>query len=336
MQPCLLVYRPLAQDDARAFFEAHGVVPTEIFGSSETGGVATRTGGAGWSPLPGVGVAAGPDGRLSVDSPFLAPGMPRPYVTSDVVDFAPDGTFSHVGRVDGVVKVAGIRVSLPSMERALCATGQVSDAAVVAVPTDDGRGQALFAAIVPTGAPLDAPAVRALLEDQFERASLPRRVVCVEALPREDNGKLQRARVLRLFGLDPSGAPVRWDLDVEPPAAEAADSDVEVWTRRAHVPETYGWFEGHFPGYPVLAGAVQLDQLLVPAVRDAFSTLGPLRRLDRVKFGGRIGPGATVDVELRRKRHEDPDADASVEFQFRVGGAVCTSGRATFERGSTR
>src|SRR6185369_11152178 len=52
-----------------------GTAVTEVLGSSETGGIAWRTGGAGpaWQPFPGVAVDADADGAMLVDSPFLPP-----------------------------------------------------------------------------------------------------------------------------------------------------------------------------------------------------------------------------------------------------------------------
>jgi 3-hydroxymyristoyl/3-hydroxydecanoyl-(acyl carrier protein) dehydratase len=64
------------------------------------------------------------------------------------------------------------------------------------------------------------------------------------------------------------------------------------------LPETYAYFEGHFPAYPVLAAAVQLHELVLPCVRRSRSDLGPLRHLKDLKFLERIGPGERLEVTL--------------------------------------
>ncbi|MBX3469481.1 MAG: acyl-CoA synthetase [Planctomycetes bacterium] len=166
---------PLPTATAARLHERHGLVVTEVFGSTETGGVATRRepGDARWRPLPGVVVSAAADGRLALDSPFLPPDAPRPLVADDLVEVAPDGAFVHLGRKDGVVKVGGKRVSLAEVERCLLAQPGVADAAVVAASASGGRDQELVAAVAP--ADLDParlrPARRARRSSSAARAS---------------------------------------------------------------------------------------------------------------------------------------------------------------------
>jgi hypothetical protein len=118
-------------------------------------------------------------------------GIAQPFVTGDVVELHADGRFTHLGRADGIVKIAGRRVSLQEMEDGLRRLPDVADAAVVAIPADAGRGHQLLAAVAP--ADCDLAGARSALLERFDPSSLPRRVVAVEAIPREENGKLQRA-----------------------------------------------------------------------------------------------------------------------------------------------
>ena len=190
---------PLAPEvavEARARF---GWTITEVFGSSETGGIGFReSGGEGpWTPLPGVEVRAGEGGAIEVRSPFLHPDAPRPYVGADRVSVSDEGRFVHLGRTDGVLKIGGVRVSLAEIERRLLGIDGVRDAAVMAVSVPSGRGHELWAAVVAPS--LDAAAIKQALREWLAPIAMPRRLRIVEALPREPNGKLPRRALEQLF-----------------------------------------------------------------------------------------------------------------------------------------
>ncbi|HAU81132.1 MAG TPA: AMP-binding protein, partial [Stenotrophomonas sp.] len=94
-----------------------GVAPTEVFGSSETGGVAWRRWSAArpqWHPLPGVAWRID-EGCLAVRSPHLA--SEDWWLTQDRA-VADDGhSFRLLGRADRIVKIEERRVSLDALEQ---------------------------------------------------------------------------------------------------------------------------------------------------------------------------------------------------------------------------
>lgn len=187
---------PLPPATAAALSDAQGLVVTEVLGSTETGGIAWRDApGAddGWTPLPGVRLDVD-EGRLTVDAPWLDPGGPRPHRLADRGERLEGGRVRHLGRDDGVVKVAGKRVALLEVERALLALPGVSDAAVLALPGDEARGVELAALVVAPGR--DAAWLRAGLAAWLDPAAIPRRLVLLDALPRAATGKLPRAAAL--------------------------------------------------------------------------------------------------------------------------------------------
>ncbi len=183
-----------------------GIPVTEVLGSSETGGIAWReTGGQGrgdgvWQPFPGVEVAPDDDEMMRLRSPFLsrADGDAQGwYRGADRIRAQPDGRFELLGRADGVVKIGGSRVAVAQIERLLREIAGVTDAAVVSVDTPPPRRHELWAAVVAPG--LSVAALRTALLKRLEPIAVPRRFRLVAALPREDNGKLVRARLLALF-----------------------------------------------------------------------------------------------------------------------------------------
>ena len=317
---------PLPATVAADFRARHGHPVTEILGSTETGGIATRQrlGAASeaderWSPMDGVRLSVAENGRLCVDSPFLHGDLARPFETEDLVQMHEDGRFTHLGRADGVVKIGGRRVAVQEVEECIRQHPGVEDAAVVAVPAEGGRGHQLLAAVSP--ADCSVPDLRTALRKRFEPTCLPRRVLCLDALPKEINGKVPRARLLRLFGLRRDGRPINWTLEWGEASSEAGRVEARV-----RLPEDYAWFDGHFEDYPVLAGAAQLKELLLPSVSRAYPDLGRLVRMQRLKFSQPIRPGDDLVIRLER-------ASAAPRIRFEIdrrGDGVCSAGQLVF------
>lgn len=182
--------------------------PIEVYGSSETGGVAVRERRAErtpWSPLPGVELDVAPDSDvLRVRSPHVWDAAW--FQTSDRVRFGEDGSFELVGRADRIVKIEEKRVSLQAIERALAESGLVREARVVVLP---GARTELGAVVVPS-AEGDAllrsrgklglnQALRDAAARSVERIGLPRRFRYVEALPMSTQGKISDESLRALF-----------------------------------------------------------------------------------------------------------------------------------------
>lgn len=80
-------------------------------------------------------------------------------------------------------------------------------------------------------------------------------------------------------------------------------------------------FEGHFPGFPVLPGVVQLHWVRQLAT-SLLGTAGSFAGMDQIKFTGIVQPGDALELQLTH----DPDA-ATVAFEFTVAGRKMSSGR---------
>jgi acyl-coenzyme A synthetase/AMP-(fatty) acid ligase len=213
---------PLEAEVARGVAAVVGAPPFEIYGSTETGGIALRQqwqGDEPWQPLPGVDVALEPEsGRLVVTSPFVSGGAPAGggrarLATADRAEAAA-GCFLLRGRVDRVVKIAEKRLSLPDMESRLREHPAVAEAALALI--EDAPGEPRVAAvIVPSeaGRALAAAGGRRAvarelsehLARDFDRVLLPRFFRLTDALPRDAQGKIS-ARALRALVLGRAGA----------------------------------------------------------------------------------------------------------------------------------
>lgn len=189
---------PLPLAAARHCQRLFGSLPVEVYGSSETGGIAWREqvdGDQPWQPFPGIDVRSEADGRLAIRSPFIA--ADDWHQTHDRVEFLGNKTFRLIGRVDRVVKIAEKRISLIEIERRLQQMAEIDE--VVVVPLKSGGRLQLGAVVRLTGpgqqlirqAGRRAFAVKArhFLADVLEPAGIPRRFRFVEEIPVNSQGK---------------------------------------------------------------------------------------------------------------------------------------------------
>ena len=124
---------------------------------------------------------------------FREPDGRQGFRTSDRGRFRPDGMLEHLGRLDTRVKVRGAMVATSEVEIALMGLDGVADAAVIAVPTDDG-GTRLVAYVAPDGsAPLSAWKLRRDVAARVPTTMVPSAFVALDTLPRSIRHKLDRA-----------------------------------------------------------------------------------------------------------------------------------------------
>ncbi len=195
----------LPAEDSLTFASCTGVGVTEIYGSTETGGVAYRGrvhGDEHWTPFSCVRCRIR-NGRLSVRSPFLSPGLKLDkdgfFLTGDRACEERGGRFSLLGRADGIVKVAGKRVSLDEVEVRIKALDIVRDAYVLALKSDTMREREIVCLVVPEGAVCREEDFREALRSVLEPVALPRRVRWVREIPYTAAGKKDREEAEKLF-----------------------------------------------------------------------------------------------------------------------------------------
>ena len=308
----------LPPETARMLLDRFGLKITDVFGSSETGGIAWRDDPSrAWTPFPGVKVSAGEGGRLLLDSPFLPPQTPRPLPCGDRVALEEGGSFRLLGRLDGVVKVGGKRVALGEVEQRVLALSGVKDAAATAVEVEGARGQEIWLAVATDRY---TPAqLKSALRAWFDPVALPRKIKVLAAIPREDSGKITRRQLRALFE-DPArpGPTVR---ALQPSAEERRrQGEAEVAVLTVPVREDLLYFRGHFEGMPILPGVVQLQGVVLVNARRIWPDLKSLRKVRKLQFKRIVQPRQTLTVTLRR-----PDGEGRVDFELasEAGPTAC-------------
>jgi acyl-coenzyme A synthetase/AMP-(fatty) acid ligase len=198
---------PLAAQTAALYRAAFGAAPVEVFGSTETGGVAwrRRDGGAHedvWQTFPGISVGTDADGALLLDSPYLPT---RSWRMDDGATLLGDGRFVLLGRLDRVVKIEGKRLSLPELEQRLQEHEWIETAAAVPLPAPQRLGVVLVpsrdgaSALERLGARAFGRALRKHLAPRFDATLLPKRFRFVNELPVSERGKVVSQELVQLF-----------------------------------------------------------------------------------------------------------------------------------------
>jgi acyl-coenzyme A synthetase/AMP-(fatty) acid ligase/3-hydroxymyristoyl/3-hydroxydecanoyl-(acyl carrier protein) dehydratase len=308
---------PLPAEAALLLQQRLGQWPTQIYGSSETGGVAWRQGGELWQPFAGIQLGQDEQGALNLSSPYLAAGQREQ--TADAVEIEADGRFRLRGRLDRIVKLEEKRISLPQLEQALLAHDWLSDARLGVIHGRRAYLGALLAlsprgvhALRNQGRRALTEALRAHLAGHCATIALPRRWRLLQQLPYNSQGKLPQATVEALLG---ASRPTQ----IEP--LSAAETDGE-WQLQLEIPLDLAHFSGHFAPTPVLPGVVQVDWALHWA-RQLIVALPPrFVGMEVLKFQQLARPGDRLQLSLRF------DAErGKLYFAYRNGEAACSSGR---------
>ena len=166
----------------------------EIFGATEVGSIASRrtTGGDTWTSYPGVALHS-----RTEDTLVQAPHAP-PTPLADVVEPLAGSRFRVLGRRADLVKLGGRRASLSGLTRILAGLPGVLDGVFLAPDDLEQRPNARLLAVV-VAPHRSADTILAELRGQMDPLFLPRRVIHVDQLPRNELGKLPRQALLAML-----------------------------------------------------------------------------------------------------------------------------------------
>jgi acyl-CoA synthetase (AMP-forming)/AMP-acid ligase II len=285
-------------DVARQIEQYSGQKLIDIYGSSETGGIAWRkpVSDERWFPFPGITIEPSADQQHLLRSPYLPTTTPAtPCLLNDKLELCKDGRFNLLGRIDRIVKVEEKRLSLNEMEQALQQSGWVRQAHC---RPWIGKRVRIVAVVILTAQGLDyvkqhgrgalIKQLRHLLLDIFETVVLPKKWLFIDQLPLSTQGKIDHERIANLLSLDSRVFPQLQFFSQQ-------DDCVELSLRvQADLP----YFSGHFPGQPILPGVTQLAWVEKYG-KIFFSITQPFLRMEVIKFKKIIRPGDKLTLQLR-------------------------------------
>jgi acyl-coenzyme A synthetase/AMP-(fatty) acid ligase len=284
----------------------------EIYGSTETGQIATRrtAQGATWQLFPKIHLEARASETPEADDKgptvWVSGGhVEQPVPMGDALELLDAQRFLLHGRKADLINIAGKRTSLAYLNHQLNAIPGVVDG-VFFMPEHDecathGGVKRLVALVVaPTLALAD---LQRALRERVDAAFLPRPLVFVDSLPRNDTGKLPHDVLAALVALHTRGG------------AAKEKAPALTFTIAADHPA----LPGHFPGHPIVPGVVLLDHA-IDAIGTALNRPLGTWKLSSAKFLSPAAPGETFDIAW------DEAASGAIRFTLRAGERDVASG----------
>lgn len=352
---------PLAEKLACEAEARLGAPLVEIYGSTETGQIATRrtARGAAWELFPRIRMEArataqsgGADASDEGPTVWVSGGhVEEPVPMGDALELLDAHRFLLHGRKADLINIAGKRTSLAYLNHQLNAIPGVTDGVFfmpgeAARASESGRhadnagavGVTRLVALVvaPT---LTAASLQRALRERIDAAFLPRPLVFVDSLPRNETGKLPHEVLAALVAQHtqaPAEAAARASGASGTSAAgtKGATSTNTASTTAAQatpgttpnasalsfaIPADHPALPGHFPGHPVVPGVVLLDHA-IDAIGAALNRPLQAWRLSAAKFLSPAQPGEPLDLAF------DAAASGAIRFTVRAGGRDVASG----------
>ena len=271
----------------------------EIYGSTECGVIASRRPAHDdrFVVAPGLALSISPEGSAVVSGGQLD----APVQLDDKLAWADEARrcFDLLGRTGDMVKVAGKRTTLTALGDHLRAIDGVVDGVFFPSAVQPGRLCAL--AVAPT---LSEGELRRRLAERIDAAFMPRPLILTGAMPRDDRGKLALTALHRMVAT------------AEAPAEGEGDARCERIARELVVAADHPALPGHFPGSPVVPGALLLAQL-EGVLRERGLRIVACRR---VKFVAPVPPEVRVALDVAIG-----DLDA-VTFTMKLPTGLAASG----------
>lgn len=182
--------------------------PLEVYGSTETSGIAYRQqnkDGLLWTPFDNAKLWLGDDGCLRVISPYIK--NKEGFATSDLAEFTEDGKFILKGRSDSIVKIEEKRISLVEIENKLLESGYVNDVKVVAMQNDVRQYLAAAVVLNENGKSkfqnCEKLVINRFFHDylikHFENIVIPKKWRFVEKIPVDVQGKKHKLEIIAMF-----------------------------------------------------------------------------------------------------------------------------------------
>ncbi len=311
---------PLPRDVALKIFRATTIPPLEVYGTTETGGIAYRrqSDGEDWTCWDGVKISlgGGQNRELVVQTPLANDNAPTP--TGDAAELTGAGTFRLLGRVDRLAKIRDCRVSLSEVEALLSQSPLVKEAFAMVVG-DGGGGQQSLGALVAlsqagrkfattNGVPALSAELKNFLKSRAEPSAVPKKWRYATELPRNQQSKIVAGEVLEKFA-----------TKLQEPLVEMVVAGADCVEADLIFLKNSAYFRGHFPTFSLLPGVVQLHFVALYARRFLHVCVSD-SSISKLKFKFPIFPGDRVRLSMKK-------TPSRLEFSLFAHDRICASGR---------
>jgi acyl-coenzyme A synthetase/AMP-(fatty) acid ligase len=187
---------PLHIDDATVFEKKFETNLLQLFGSTETGGIAYKFGEkTKWTSLDNVQISI-KDDKLNVISPFISPFLlnrkiikiENSFTTEDIIEQEED-EFTLVGRSNKIIKIAGKRISAVQIESILETLPEVHKAIVELVYKKEMLRSEQIKIILEASSRVDKRIIRQKIRKYYGALTIPFSVKYVEKINYSAMGK---------------------------------------------------------------------------------------------------------------------------------------------------
>lgn len=304
---------PLPLETAAIFTKEAGQTPLEVFGSTETGGIAWRfqiSQNTPWQAFEGVAIQQDKEtGTLTLQSPFISDN--GWFQTSDLIEIISQNSFHLKGRADRIVKIEEKRIGLAHLESKILETGYITEAyAAVLTPEEQNGRVSLGCLITLNEKGLELlyqsswkhiiETLRQKLSQFFDEILVPRQWRLLQEIPLNLQGKKVASELKKFFTPVPAKQPFVMQT-------EKNENNLNI---QLYIPADLFYFQGHFDAFPIIPGVAQIHWA-VDFTRRYFEIPGKFYQMTNIKFKRVIRPGTILFLNLQR----DPVKN-TVTFSF--------------------
>lgn len=180
---------PLSQKLAATIEEVCKTSLMEIYGSTETGQIASRrtTQDSKWQLFDDVSLRK-VDGYVIAEGGYIS----KPTAINDDVELISTTHFLLHGRLSDIINIAGKRHSLASLNHLLTSIPEVIDGTFFMPDEDQSTHVTRLAAFVVCNSEVNAKYILSALRQKIDPVFTPRPLIFLDKLPRNTTGKLPR------------------------------------------------------------------------------------------------------------------------------------------------
>ena len=259
---------------------------TEIYGSTESGVIAHRENPADNLKLfNNVEIVFGED--IFINTNY---SIETSQKSGDIIKPLEDRKILLCGRADRILKVYEKRISAEEIEKKLeenifvkeayCFNYENKIATLISL-SNEGFEFALNNDILAL-----KKSLKLYLKDFFE--IVPQKFKFIDELPKNQRGKIDREKILELFNINMS-LPLIIKRDVKDDFADF----------KLYFYKHCDFFKGHFDGFPILAGVVQL-LFASKLVQNTFNIDCSVGQIKRIKFKNVIRPDEIINLKFEK------------------------------------
>lgn len=273
-----------------------GTEAIEIYGSTETGGIAWRKQRTNplWCPFPCVSLSAAPDNTFTARSPYFD-GI---VVGGDLIACNDNGLFTLLGRVDSTVKIEGRRIDLKDIDTKLLALPDCADCHTIYHKTSR-REQTVSFIVLKKGSDLytlyteNEQAAKKHIQDYlhsyFDKTLAPKKIYIVDTIPKNAMGKINHTQLESLLH---TSTPYEY-------TAQPIDFTGDHYSVKINInfPENSRFFRGHFDGFHILPAVAQVKTAF-DISKKLFSHSLYIKTAKKLKYTNMIHPDTPLILSL--------------------------------------